>query len=171
MQRFVCTAVIALLAIGSLFAQEKTRPVLRVSCTADKPIYAASDTVNLTVTLENAGPSDFYIYRTVEWGWAGIWFRLIDASGNTVRPWEHHMPPPPPPPVDKSQLVGLVPGYFFGTHLPFDLSRFVLRPGVYVIEVSYQSIISKDAGFGLPVLTVADGTFLGNKVQVEVRSK
>jgi hypothetical protein len=42
---------------------------------------------------------------------------------------------------------------------------------VYVIEVSYQSIISKDAGFGLPVLTVADGTFLGNKVQVEVRSK
>jgi hypothetical protein len=169
MQRFACTALIVLFVIGSLFAQEKARPKLRVSCTADKPLYAASDTVNLTVTLENGGPSDVFIYRTVEWGWAGISFSLIDASGNTVRPREQHMPPPPPPPVDKSQLVGLAPGYFYGTHFDFDMSRFALKPGVYVIEVSYQSIIPKDASFGLPTLTVADGAFLSNKVQVEIR--
>ena len=71
MQRFACTVLIALSVVSSFYGG-KARPALRVSCTADKRSYAANEAVDLTVTLENVGTSDFYIYRNVEWGWAGI---------------------------------------------------------------------------------------------------
>jgi hypothetical protein len=161
------------LALGSARAQDKTKPVLRVSCTAAKLSYTAIYTIDLTVTLENVGPSDFYIYRNVEWGWAGIWFKLVDAKGNTIRPKKHFSiaPLPPPPVYDKSQLVSLARGYFYGTHLQFDLSPYAPEPGSYGVEVSYQSNYHNDQGFGLPILTSDDGTFPSNTVGVEIHTK
>ena len=170
MRRFACTVLVPLLVACSLYGQEKTRPVLHVSCSADKHSYAANDSVDLTVTLENVGQSDFYIYRNVEWGWAGIGFKLFDANGNMVRPRQHSIPLPPPPVYDKSQLVGLAKGYFYGTHLVLDLTHYALEPGAYSIEVSYRSNYREDSGFGLPILTFADGEFVGNRIQIEVHS-
>ena len=172
MQRFLCTAALALFAIGLSWGQQRTKPMLRVSCTADRTSYTATDNVQLTVSLENLGPSDTYIYKNVEWGWGGIWFRLSDEKGNAIRPKEHSMPPPPPPPVhDKSQLVSLAKGYFYGTHLVLDLSRYQLEPGVYYAEVSYQSNYDAREGFGLPILTARDGTFLSQKVRFDIRQR
>ena len=145
--------------------------MLRVSCTADKRSYAATDTVDLTVSLENVGPSDFYIYRNVEWGWAGLGFTLVDVKGNMVRPRQHSIPLPPPPVYDKSQLISLARGYFYGTRLDFDLTHYALEPGVYSIEVSYRSNYREEDGFGLPILTFSDGDFVSNKVQIEIHSK
>ena len=84
---------------------------------------------------------------------------------------KHVIPPPPPPVYDKSQLVGLAPGYFFGTYLIFDLSHYSLSPGVYYVQVSYSSNYGKESGFGLPILTSQDGEFRSNKVRIEVRPR
>ena len=171
MQRFSRAVLVTVLAVGSLYGQAKNKPLLRVSCASDKDSYSANDAVGLTVTLENIGSPDFYIYRNVEWGWAGIGFKLLDAKGNAVRPKQYIVPLPPPPIYDKSQLVSLARGYFYGTHLTFDLTHFAVDPGVYSIEVSYQSNYREDEAFGLPILAFADGEFVSNKVPIPIRSK
>jgi hypothetical protein len=171
MQRFVCTMFIVCLAVASLNGQEKTSPSLRVSCSASKHSYAAGDAVDLTITLENVGSTDFYIYRNVEWGWAGIGFKLFDAKGKVVQSKQRSTPPPPPPVYDKTQLVSLARGYFYGTHLAFDLSHYALEPGAYYVEVLYRSNYREESGFGLPILTFADGEFLSNRVPIEILAK
>jgi hypothetical protein len=162
----------ALTVSTSSFARQGEKPALAVSCSADRPSYTAGDQVKLTLTLENRGSSDFYVYRILEWGWAGVRFRFTDAAGNIVPEPHGNRPSLPTPPIyDKSDLVGLAPGYFFGTHLRIDLSRYKLNPGVYYIQVAYQSNHPYEEGFGLPIVTMADGAFLSNKVQIEVRPR
>ena len=171
MKRFVCAAFLTLTAISYAAAQKPERPVLVVSSTSDKVSYSPQDSVQLNFSLENRGSAIFYVYRTLEWGWAGLRFRFTDAGGNILpSPWLGR-PPIPPPVYDKSQLVGLEPGYFFGTHLSFPLSRFNLKPGTYYLEVAYQSNYPKEEGFGLPILTSDDGVYLSNKVEIDVRPK
>ncbi len=173
MRRLFSLVLFAVLtASTSLFARQGERPALAVSCSADRTSYTAGDSVKLTLTLENRGSSDFYVYRTIEWGWAGVRFRLADAAGNIVPEPDGNRPSLPTPPIyDKSDIVGLAPGYFFGTHLRIDLSRYKLNPGVYYIQVAYQSNHPHEEGSGLPIVTMADGAFLSNKVQVEVRAR
>jgi hypothetical protein len=171
MGRFVCTLLFTLIAVSPLLAQQSERPVLAVSCTADKQSLVQGDSLNLTVTLENRGSSDVYIYRTLEWGWAGIGFTLTNEKGDVVHPQKHTIPLPPPPLYDKSQLVGLAPGYFFGTRMVFDLSHYALSPGVYYVQVSYRSNYPKEEGFGLSLLTFDNGEFRSDKIQIQVRPK
>jgi hypothetical protein len=171
MRRIVCPLFLTLIVVSAVFAQHRERPVLALSCTAEKVNLAPSDSVNLTVSLENRGSSEFYIYRTLEWGWAGIGYSLTNGKGDVVLPRERVIPLPPPPVTDKLQLVGLPPGYFFGTHLVFDLSHYVLSPGIYYVEVSYRSNYGRESGFGLPMLTSDDGEFRSNKIQIQVRAK
>jgi hypothetical protein len=170
MNRLACSVFLALIVTFPLSARRE-KPVLVVSCTADKANVTPRDSVNLTVSVENRGLSDVYMYRTLEWGWAGIGFTLTDSKGDVVRGAKHTIPLPPPPIYDKSQLVGLAPGYFFGTHMVFDFSHYTLSPGVYFIQVSYQSNYPKEEGFGLPILTSADGEFRSNKIQIEVSQR
>jgi hypothetical protein len=171
MGRFVCILYFALIAVTPLLAQQSERPALAFSCTADKQSVVQSDSLNLTVSLENHGSSDVFIYRTLEWGWAGIGFTLTDEKGHGVHVRKPIIPLPPPPIYDKSQLVGLAPGYFFGTHMVFRLSHYALSPGVYYLQVSYQSNYPKDEGFGLPLLTFDEGEVRSNKIQIQVRPK
>jgi hypothetical protein len=171
MGRFVCTLLFAFIAVSPLLGQKSERPVVAVSCTADKQSLMQGDSLNLTVTLENRGSSGVYVYRTLEWGWAGIGFTLTNEKGDVVRPQKYPIPLPPPPIYDKSQLVGLAPGYFFGTRMVFDLSHYALNPGVYYVQVSYRSNYPKEEGFGLSLLTSDDGEFRSNKIQIQVRPK
>ena len=53
MQRSACQIFVAILLAASLSGQEKKGPILRVSCTSNKRIYAGHDAVDLTVTLES----------------------------------------------------------------------------------------------------------------------
>ena len=166
MKRFVCSVFFTLTAVSPLVGQQAKK--LAVSCTADKASYTRDDTVNLTVALENRSSSKPYVYGILECGWAGLKFGFTDMGGHGVpAPWPG-IPPPPPPVYDKSQLVGLAPGYFFGTHIAFDLARFNLKPGTYYFQVAYQSQYHKDQGFGLPILTSEDGEFFSNKVQIRI---
>jgi hypothetical protein len=171
MRHFVGVALFALFAVGTSTAQQEGKPVLGVSCTLNKVSYTPRDSLSLTLTLENRGSSEFYVYRTLEWGWTGLRFRLTDAAGNIVPEPSHRIPLPPPPVSDKSQLVGLFPGYFFGTRIDFDLARYNLKPGTYYFQVAYQSYYHQNQGFGLPILTFADGDYLSNKVQFDVRPR
>src|SRR5271156_4212223 len=87
MGRFVCAAFFfTLIAVSQLRAQHSEKPVLALSCTVDKLTVAQGGSVNLTVSLENRGSSDVFIYRTLEWGWAGIGFTLTDERGHDVHP-------------------------------------------------------------------------------------
>ena len=132
------------LAIASpLSAQQQPKPVLAVSCTADKVTLAQGDSINLTIGIENRGSSDVYIYRTLEWGWAGIGFTLTNEKGDVARPEKQTVPLPPPPVYDKSQLVGLAPGYFFGTRIVFDLSHYSLNPGVLSSRFHTRAITAR----------------------------
>lgn len=167
----VCVLLVAVLTVSTSVARQEAKPLVGVSCATDKASYTQHDSLSLTLTLENRGSSDFYVYRTLEWGWAGIRFKLTDAAGHIVPEPGHPIPPPPPPINDKSQLVGLAPGYFFGTHISFDFSRYNLKPGVYYFQIAYQSDYPHEEGFGLPMVTFADGAFLSNKVQFEVRTR
>lgn len=172
MARFVCILLFALIAVSPLLAQQSERPVLAVSCTADKQSVVQGDSLNLTVSLENRGSSDVFIYRTLEWGCGGIGFTLIDEKGHAVHARKPINTPLPPPPIyDKSHLVGLAPGYFFGTRMFFHPSHYALSPGLYYLQVVYQSNYPKEEGFGLPLLTFDDGEFRSNKIQIQVRPK
>jgi hypothetical protein len=171
MKRLFCAVFLTLIAVSPLLAQKREKRVLVLSCTADAITLAQGDSVNLTVTIENRGSSDFYVYHTLEWGWAGIGYKLTNDKGDIVRPRERVIPLPPPPVTDKSKLVGLAPGYFFGTHLDFDLSRYLLSPGIYYVEVSYQSKYGTESGFGLPMLTPDDGEFRCKEIQIQVHPK
>jgi len=53
----------------------------------------------------------------------------------------------------------------------FHLSHYALSPGVYYLQVLYQSNYPKEEGFGLPLLTFDDGEFRSNKIQIQVRPK
>ena len=117
------TSVVAVTITWSAMGLAQEKPMLAVSCAADKSVVAAGDSVTLTVRLENHGSSDIYIYRTLEWGWSGIGYILTNDRGNVVHSQKHVIPPPHTPVYDKSQLVGLAPGYFFGSYLIFDLSH------------------------------------------------
>jgi len=170
MQRFVWAVLFTLTFTSELSAQQPTPKKLTVACAADKAIFSPSDSVNLTVSLENRGSSDVYIYRTLEWVWAGVGYRLTNDRGDVLQPRERIVPLPPLPLYDKSDLVGLHPGYFFGTPLVFDLSHYKLSPGVYYVQVLFWSNYHKEDGFGLPIFTFDDGEFPSNKVRIEVHS-
>ena len=58
------------------------------------------------------------------------------------------VPPPPPPLRDRSQLVELREGYFYGAHLLFDLALYDLKPGAYFIQTSYRSYYRAADGLG-----------------------
>jgi hypothetical protein len=70
---------------------------------------------------------------------------------------------------DKSELVGLEPGYFYGRHFDFALSDYNVKPGTYFIEFKYQSYYRDRDGFGLPILTWDDGEIISNKIEISIR--
>jgi hypothetical protein len=124
----------------------------------------------LKIFVENIGTSDVYLYRNIEWGWAGIRFRLTKANGDVVPLRQHLAPPPPPPPIyGKEQLVRLAPAYFYGTNAKLDMGLFDLKPGVYFLRVSFGSNYHPSQGFGLPILTSEDGEYFSNDVRIEIR--
>ena len=121
--RFSLGVCLALLVVTFGMAQSPRRPALLAACVDQKASYTPTETVNLNVSIENRGTSPFYIYRPLDWGWTGLWFALLDATGNRIRPRQPVIAPLPPPPLgDKSELVELDPGYFYGRHLDFALS-------------------------------------------------
>jgi hypothetical protein len=78
-------------------------------------------------------------------------------------------PLPPPPMRDRSELVELEPGYFYGRHLKLALSDYDLKPGQYFVAFKYRSNYHAEDGFGLPILTWDDGEIAANKVEISIR--
>ncbi len=168
MRIVVCNLLLVLLILTQAGAQQKPSPKLQVSCTLE-PRSSSSDSVDLTISLENVGTSDIYLYRTIEWGWAGVRFRLTNSDGKIIELKNWTVPPPPPPVYRKENLVGIAPTYFFGTHMHINLREYYdLKPGIYYLQVSYRSNYRAEDGFGLPILTFQDGGFLSNKVRIEL---
>jgi len=169
MRVIVCNLLFVLLILSQVGAQQKSSPKLQVSCTPEPRSSATNDSVDLTISLENVGTSTIYLYRTIEWGWAGVRFRLTNSDGKVIELKNWTVPPPPPPVYGKENLVGIAPTYFFGTHMHINLREYYdLKPGIYYLQVSYQSNYRAEDGFGLPILTFQDGAFLSNKVPIEI---
>jgi hypothetical protein len=169
MRIVVCNLLLVLLILGSAGAEQKSSPKLQVFCAVQPSSSAASDSVDLSVSLENVGPSDIYLYRTLAWGWAGVRFRLTNRDGKVIAPRNWTVPPPPPPVYKKENLVGIAPTYFYGTHMQISLSEYYdLRPGIYYLQILYRSNYRTEDGFGLPILTSQDGEFLSNRVRIEI---
>ena len=170
MRGFYGGLFISMLFAGSLLAQQPSKPKLNVSCTAEAASLRSSDTLELKISIENVGASDVYLYQNIEWGWAGIRFRLTNANGDVIPVRQHLAPPLPPPPIrGKEQLVRLAPTYFYGTHEALSMGLFDLKPGIYFLRVSFASNYHAWQGFGLPILTHEDGEFLSNDVRIEIR--
>ena len=85
MNRLLFLALFALAVVSPLLAQQHAKPVLHLSCTADKVNVTSDDSVSLTISLENRGSADVYVYRILEWGWAGIGFTLTNSKGDMLR--------------------------------------------------------------------------------------
>ena len=168
--RFGVGVCFSTLMVTFAVAQGPRKPALIVACLNQKASYTPTDIVHLTITIENRGTSRFYLYQPLEWGWTGLWFGLLDGTGNVIRPKQPAIAPLPPPPLhDKSDLVDLEPGYFYGRELNFALRNYHLKPGTYSIAVAYRSNYDADDGFGLPILTRDDGEIVGNKIEFAVR--
>ena len=111
--RFALGVCFAWLVVTSGVAQARSKAALVVICVDPKPSYTRNEAVSLNVSIENRGTSPFYVYQPLEWGWTGLWFRLIDATGHRVRPRHPVLAPLPPPPLsDKSQLIDVDPAIF-----------------------------------------------------------
>jgi len=163
-------AVFVLFALSFAAGQAGKKAVLVVACTDQKSAYSAAETVNLSVTIENRSGSTFYLFRPLEWDWTGLWFHLLDISGKPVPLRQPVIAPLPPPPIaDKSQLVGLEPGYFYGRQIQLALKDYDLRRGTYFIAFKYQSNYHNGDGFGLPILTWDDGEIVANRIKIAVR--
>jgi hypothetical protein len=131
--------------------------------------YTPTETVDLTISIENRGTSSFYVYRPLEWGWTGLWFGILDATGKPVQRKQPVTAPLPPPPLrDKSELVELAPGYFYGRQLDLALSDYDLKPGKYFVAFMYHSEYSETEGFGLPMLSWGDGEIVANRIEILV---
>ena len=168
--RFGLSVFFVSLVVSLAAAEGPKKAALVAACMDRETSYTTTDAVNFTVMIENRGTSTFYVYRPLEWGWTGLWFRLLDASGKPVQPKQRVNAPLPPPPVgDKSQLVGLEPGYFYGRQLDFALSDYDLKPGTYFIAFKYQSYYHERDGLGLPILTWDDGEIIGNRIEISIR--
>lgn len=168
--RFRLSVFLAFLAVMSCAAQVPKKAALVVACADQKASYAPSEKVSLTVAIENRGASAFYVYQPLEWGWTGLWFGLLDATGKTVRLKSPDLDtPPPPPPSSKSDFVEVDPEYYYGRHLDFRLSDYKLRAGTYFIAFKYQGNYSGSEGFGLPILAWEDGEITSNRIEISVR--
>jgi hypothetical protein len=166
----VSNLLVVLLVVSSGIAQQRPKPRLQIHCSAQPTSFAPAESIDLSISLENVSASDVYLYKMLEWGWAGVRFRLTNSSGKIVELRNWTVPPPPIPINGKEQLVGIAPAYFYGTHLRFSLGQYYdLKPGDYFLQVAYQSNYRNEDGFGLPILTFQDGEFLSNKVHVEIR--
>ena len=162
--------IIVLTTVLSAAGQQSTRPDVELECSANKASYTSLESVDVTISFHNQGSSDVYVYKVIEWGWTGLRFRLLDSSGHVVALRKPPPLPPPPPPLrDKSQLLELREGYFYGAHLLFDLALYDVKPGAYSIQTSYRSYYRAADGFGLPILTWDDGEFVSNKVEIQIR--
>jgi hypothetical protein len=73
---------------------------------------ALTNSIDLSISLGNIGLSDIYLYKTLEWSWAGVRFRLTNSSGKAVELRNWTVPPPPPPLYSKEQLAGIAPTCF-----------------------------------------------------------
>jgi hypothetical protein len=165
----LCCAVVSLLLVASATAKEAVKPSVRVLCSAGKTSYTPGDNVDLAISIHNQGSSALYVFKTIEWGWTGLRFRLMDSAGHAVTPRAGSLPiPPPPPPANKSQFVELDEGYFYGAHQLFPLNIYDVRPGTYFIQVSYQSYYKSSDVPGVRILTSDDGEFRSNKVEIHV---
>jgi hypothetical protein len=169
MRIVVCNLLLVLLILSSPGRTATSSPKLQVFCSVQPSSSVANDSVDLSITLENVGTSDIYLYRTLEWGWAGVRFRLTNSDGKVIELRNWTVPPPPPPVYKKENFVGIAPTYFYGTHMQISLREYYdLKPGIYYLQISYRSNYRTEDGFGLPILTAQDGDFLSNKVRIEI---
>jgi hypothetical protein len=167
--RFGLGLCFASLLVTVGLAQGPKNPMLVATCVNQKASYAPAETVELMVTIENRGASSFCVYRPLEWGWSGLWRGLLDATGRPVRPKRPVVAALPPPPLaDRSQLVELEPGYFYGRQLKLALSDYDLKPGAYFVAFKYRSNYHAEDGFGLPILTWDDGEIVSNNVEFSI---
>jgi len=84
MRIVVCNLLLVLLILSSPGRTAKSSPKLQVFCSVQPSSSVANDSVDLSITLENVGTSDIYLYRTLEWGWAGVRFRLTNSDGKVI---------------------------------------------------------------------------------------
>ena len=169
MRIIACILLVVLLFLSSAVAQQKSSSKLQVFCSLEPSSSNTKDSVDLTLSFENVGTSDIYVYRTIDWGWAGVRFRVTNSDGTVIELRNWTVPPPPSPLYGKESLVGIAPTYFYGTHMHVKLREYYdLKPGIYYLQISYRSNYRTEDGFGLPILTFQDGDFLSNKVRFEI---
>lgn len=162
-------AVISSFAFSPLVGAEVPQTPLRVVTQCSIQSVAINDNVGITVTFENAGPDDLWLFGNLKWGFRG---------GLTlhVSPWTADGPLPvfvdhgeftAAELRDESSIVRLQPGTFFGLTRRFNVDDLVRTPGTYTIWIEYISPIPKPLG-SRPVWSAEQGSIFSRAVTLRV---
>jgi hypothetical protein len=120
---------------------------IKVTTWTDRGKYSLGDSVRINVSLENTGSEEVYIDRRMFWTGlsGGLKLEIDDENGNALdaQVLSDAMLPAPNP-EDKSILIRLDEGFFYGTFVNLRVKSFFPKPGKYFINVTYHSMLAKE---------------------------
>ena len=156
-------------------------PALRLAVSTDRQTYRMSDKIKMETQILNAGREDVYI-----WGWDLCWNPARGLSMYVTKPdgkavhgdFLFDCLPPPPAEGHVYDFIKLEPGRFYGITDEIKVTDVVSKPGEYVIDVTYNSFISRsfikdylshDPIAKLPVWTMEQPTIKAPRVRIVVQ--
>lgn len=152
---------------GAVFKPQSN--ALEISLTVNKRKYRKSEMIKLQVMLINSGYKDVYVFRTLQWGSAGLLLHLRDISGKEIEPRAYPDDLTRESPDDQTAFVKLPPLQFLGINSVSGLKFLNLtKPGKYSIYVEYNSPFSMSEVKLSPFWGKDSGTLKSNLVHIEV---
>ena len=143
----ICATVIFLFQTGDGTPSSRVSlRAVKVTVCTDREKYSLHDDVRLNVMLENASAKTVYVDRRIFCCGvgAGLGLEVHDADGKDV-PLPHLREElmPPAQKGDRSILVPLDSGFFYGRSFYLVSKDFFPMPGRYSVRFIYQSRLSK----------------------------
>ena len=131
---------------------QKVKPSMSQSVSVvartDRNRYSRDSVLRLSAYLRNDGDGPVYVDGRMFWtGFGGgLELQIHDANGKRLpaRVMSDAIMPPPAE-NDKSILIRLDPGFFYGTSINLKVNDFFPEPGRYSIRVVYKSWLRRES--------------------------
>lgn len=145
-------------AAGKQALKVNSHPPLAVSLSSNRTVGLLSDSITLTVMVENVGTEPIFVYGKLDWGASSSLFLFVedDKGENVPMSFLEDTLPATPSCKDKTLFVKLNPGHFLGTTRTDKLSDLVPSPGTYHFQVYYRGPVSKRFAPGSPAWGIED---------------
>lgn len=118
----------------------------------DHGTLSMGESLQLAITIENAGDKPITLYSRLLRGRAGgVVLHITDAAGKTVIPDsldDDLVPPPEPSSSANERFVTLYPDHLWGRTERVLVSELVKKPGAYHLTCTYKSPLPQVLGHG-----------------------